>query len=147
MQLRLAEVRTPDPVLRARRRLAQSGRGYVDFALAEPGLFRLIFASNSVAAMALSRQHPGPFAMLGEILDDLFEVGFLNVEARIDAEVTCLAAMHGFSILNIDGPLQTATTRERETSLDRVLIAIDRSYAATSCARVGPHDLRADQSL
>src|SRR3954468_3129329 len=45
MRDRLAAVRTRDPVQRARRRLRATGRAYVEFALAEPGMFEVAFAA------------------------------------------------------------------------------------------------------
>ena len=50
MQERLATVRKRDPVARAQQRLRECGRAYVEFALAEPGLFRTAFTSQSAAA-------------------------------------------------------------------------------------------------
>lgn len=140
MQERLSLVKTRDPVLRARRRVAETGRGYVDFALAEPGLFRLAFSSASALAVATSGGR-NPFALLGELLDDLVDVGFLAPAARPGAEVTCWSAMHGFSVLCIDGALHDSA-KGRISALDRVLVTIDRSYAATTGATVGPRDLQ-----
>ncbi|GAB2972101.1 TetR/AcrR family transcriptional regulator [Nocardioides montaniterrae] len=143
MEKRLAGVRTREPVLRARRRLAETGRGYVDFALAEPGLFRLAFASTSAWPTTWPTAERDPFAILSHTLDDLVEVGFLSPEARVDAEITCWSAVHGFSMLHTEGALHGTDAKERDTALDRVLIAIDRSYAATTGAEIGPDDLRA----
>lgn len=141
MQARLAQVRTRDPVLRARRRLAATGRGYVDFAITEPGLFRLACASLSAVSSTIALPGRDPLVLLGEALDDLVGVGFLTAAARIDAEITCWSAVHGFSVISIDGPLQGSTAKERTIALDRVLIAIDRSYAATTGAAIGVRDL------
>ena len=41
----------------------------------------------------------------------------------------------------VHGPLRGCTDRERTPELDRVLVAIDRSYAATTGASVGPRVL------
>lgn len=141
MLTRLNGVDTQDPVLRARRRLAETGRAYVDYAVAEPGLFRLAVASLSTVTAASSYPERDPLQLLGQVLDDLVEVGFLAAEARVDAELTCWSAVHGFSVLSIDGPLRRADEAERSSALDRVLVAIDRSYAATTGARTGPNDL------
>lgn len=141
MQARLAKVRTRDPVLRARRRLAATGRGYVDFAVTEPGLFRLACSALSAVSSAIALPERDPFVLLGGVLDDLVDVGFLAPDARIGAEITCWSAMHGFAVLNVDGPMQSSTANERSAALERVLVAIDRSYAATTGAVVGPRDL------
>src|SRR3954452_24905446 len=42
---RLAKVRNRDPAVRALRRLREVGRAYVEFALAEPGLFEVAFSA------------------------------------------------------------------------------------------------------
>ncbi len=141
MQARLARVRTRDPVLRARRRLAATGRGYVEFAVTEPGLFRLACSALSAISSAIALPERDPFVLLGDVLDDLVNVGFLAPNARIGAEITCWSAMHGFSVLSVDGPMRNSTAKERAAALERVLIAIDRSYAATTGTPVGPRDL------
>ncbi|MTB84317.1 TetR family transcriptional regulator [Nocardioides sp. zg-578] len=142
LEERLARVEADDPVLRARRRLAEAGRGYVDFAVGDPHLFRLAFASAVVRDPAPA---PGrdPYGVLSRVLDDLVAVGFLAPSARPGAETTCWSAVHGFACLCIEGPLRDAAEAARAAELDHVLVAIDRSYAATTGAAVGPDDLRA----
>lgn len=135
----------PDPVRRARRRLAAVGRAYVQFALGEPGLFRLAFAATEGLPEGRPAVPPGaadPYGLLTAALDDLAAVGFLHPDARAGAETTCWSAVHGFSLLHVEGPLQTVPAPERAEALEGVLASIDRSYAATTGATVDPHDLR-----
>lgn len=141
MQRRLAAVQTTDPVLRARRRLAETGRAYVEFALDEPGLFRLAF---SVASSASTISRSGPYLVLRSALDDLVDVGFLSAQGRVGAEITCWSAVHGFSVLAIAGALDegAGVTPQTDEELARVLAAIDRSYAATTGSVVEAADLR-----
>jgi len=141
MQRRLAAVQTTDPVLRARRRLAETGRAYVEFALDEPGLFRLAF---SVASSASTISRSGPYLVLRSALDDLVDVGFLSAHGRVGAEITCWSAVHGFSVLAIAGALDegAGVTPQTDEELARVLAAIDRSYAATTGSIVEAADLR-----
>ncbi len=141
MRTRFDEVHENDPVLRARRRLAESGRAYVEYATSEPGLFRLAFGSLSNASVVQRSPEADPLRLLGQVLDELVVVGFLDHEARIDAELTCWSAVHGFSVLCIDGPLRQATVAERSAALDRVLAAIDRSYGATTGSPTSPSDI------
>ena len=141
MERRLGTVRTTDPVLRARRRLAEVGRGYVEFALAEPGLMRLAFSSVPAISDPQPPAAGDPLALLGQVLDELVAVGFLSAPARVGAEVTCWSAMHGFAVLSIDGALRGATSADREAGLERILTSIDRSYAATTGASTGFGDL------
>lgn len=140
MERRLAGVQATDPVLRARRRLAETGRAYVEFALGEPGLFRLAF---SVASRASTISRSGPYLVLRRVLDDLVDVGFLSAQGRVGAEITCWSAVHGFSVLAIAGALDEGAGIEPETDeeLARVLAAIDRSYAATTGSVVEAADL------
>ncbi len=142
MQTRLSAVSTEDPVLRARQRLAETGRAYVDFALSEPGLFRLAFSSLVVVGETLPPTDRDPYALLGHVLDDLVDVGFLAVDARPSAEITCWASVHGFSVLCIDGALRGAGEADRAAALEQMLTSIDRSYAATTGAQTAPGDLR-----
>ncbi len=138
---RLDAVQEPDPTLRARRRLAETGRAYVEFAVSEAELFRVAFGSIAVAPSQARSPEADPLRLLGQVLDELVEVGFLDPEARIDAELTCWSAVHGFSILCIDGPLREATAAERSAALDRVLVSIDRSYGASTGTPTSPEDI------
>ena len=111
----LATVRTRDPVLRARRRLSALGRGYVAFAVAEPGLFRVLFtAYPEMHDDAEQESGADPFGMLNKALDDLVDVGFLDPAARPAAEVICWSTAHGFATLATEGPLRGLTDAERE---------------------------------
>lgn len=141
LQARLDRVSTSDPVLRARRRLAEIGRGYVEFAVAETGLFRLAFASTATVATAGTAASRDPLALLATCLDELVAVGFLSPEARVDAEATCWSGVHGFSMLHIDGALSSADDAERDAALDGLLVAIDRSYGASTGTPTEPGDI------
>lgn len=148
MQRRLNDVEAADPVLRARLRLAAIGRAYVEFALSQPGLFRVASTAGSVTGPDQAPDHvqdheadPGPYAVLAQVLDELVDVGFLAAEARPGAEATCWSTLHGFSVLNIDGPLAGMDRDERAATLDIVLASLDRSYAATTGATVDPSDI------
>jgi AcrR family transcriptional regulator len=138
---RLDEVQESEPILRARRRLASVGRAYVEYAVSEPGLFRFAFSSLSSATADQESPETDPLGVLGQVLDELVEVGFLDPEARLHAELTCWSTVHGFSFLCTDGPLREATPAERSAALDRVLVAIDRSYGATTGSPTSPDDI------
>lgn len=131
-----------DPVLRARRRLVAIGEGYVAFALAEPGLFRSAFAAAGPVLVAGTEAvaTADPYGLLTAALDDLHAVGYLSSEARDGAEMTCWSAVHGFSLLHLEGPLVGEAAAAREVALQQVLATIDRSYAASSGTPIGPDD-------
>jgi AcrR family transcriptional regulator len=151
MRRRLDAFEEPDSARRARRRLREVGRAYVEFALAEPGLFAVAFSSEQPTADAepnsesatqtATEQTPteptptepthelagvGPYQLLGRCLDDLVEVGAMPPERREGADLGCWAAVHGFSVLCQSGPLHGLPPEQREAALDRLLDVVDR---------------------
>ena len=76
MLRRVKRVRVTDPLERARRRLREVGKAYVEYALAEPGLFAVAF--NPITLGDLS----GPYQQLTDALDDCVEAGFMRPEKR-----------------------------------------------------------------
>ena len=128
MERRLADVDDAEPVRRARRRLFATGAGYVEFALAETGLFRLLFTAYPDPPDGKGAAEAGedPYGMLNAALDDLVAVGYLGPDVRAGADVTCWSAVHGFAVLNVEGPLRGLPPAERERALEGLLLSIDR---------------------
>lgn len=132
-----------DPRQRAVERLEAIGRGYVDFALAQPGLFRVCFAAPPELTLA-GEPAPGPspapsngdapaadpFGVLNAALDDLVAVGHLPAERRPGAEVLCWSAVHGFATLHLDGPLAGTPDADREAALTAALAHISLGLGA-----------------
>ncbi|WP_148616073.1 TetR/AcrR family transcriptional regulator [Nocardioides rubriscoriae] len=134
MERRLAAVEAAeaddpvDPVHRARRRLSEVGAGYVDFAVAEPGLFRLLFTAYPEVPdkdLGKGTEVGDPFTVLNLALDDLVAVGYLDPVVREGAEITCWSAVHGFAVLNVEGPLRGLAAADREAALQALLAHID----------------------
>ena len=125
---RLARVDDEDPVRRARRRLMEIGAGYVEFALEETGLFRLLFTAYPEPPEGKDVNGTGddPYGMLNAALDDLVAVGYLSAGDRAGADVTCWSAVHGFAVLNVEGPLRGLSSVERAAALAGLLLDIDR---------------------
>lgn len=139
-----------DAQQRAVARLEAIGQGYVDFALAEPGLFRVCFAAPPDVVLpggpggsgddgAATAEQPAdgvsaadpvpdsdPFAVLNRALDDLVDVGWLPAERRPGAEVLCWSVVHGFATLHLDGPLAGTPAPEREQALAAALAHVSR---------------------
>ena len=135
MQARIAAVSDrDDDTARARAQLSQIGRAYVEFALAEPGLFRVAFASKADDAESPALGPPaggGPYGLLNEALDRLVEVGYLHPARRPGSEVACWAAVHGCAALCLDGPLRRLPSEPRESALSTLLDTIERGLGDT----------------
>jgi AcrR family transcriptional regulator len=128
MRNRLAAlVPDPDPARAAMARLEAMGRGYVDFALSEPGLFRTAFCRNPDKALDL-KAPDGPHTMLTRSVDDLIAVGFFREEARLGAEISAWSLVHGLSMLLLDGPLANLPAVEQQAVVDQTFNAFTRSF-------------------
>lgn len=129
-----------DPVAVALNRLVSTGRGYVRFALDEPGVFRTCFTGNLHAADdgppdAHDLSDKAPYALLGQMLDELVAVGYLDPADRPGAEAGPWAAVHGLALLFIDGPLRGASPEERDEAIERTLELVGRGLATGPSAR------------
>jgi hypothetical protein len=122
-----ALVPDPDPARAAMARLEAMGRGYVDFALSEPGLFRTAFCRNPDKALDL-KAPDGPHTMLTRSVDDLIAVGFFREEARLGAEISAWSLVHGLSMLLLDGPLANLPAVEQQAVVDQTFNAFTRSF-------------------
>ena len=131
MVARLNAVNSRGPkAIRALGRLRATGQGYIDFALAEPGLFRTAFAHSDSARAGHTRQTDStdtatrdhhPFQILIRCIDDLVATGVLSPDQRDGLDEAAWAAVHGLSTLFLDGPLSEADTARKELITDRLL--------------------------
>jgi AcrR family transcriptional regulator len=109
-------------------RLRTAGRGYVEFALTEPGWFATAFAIP--LDMPLDMPPDGPtddfdlFAILVRVLDELVSSGAIAPEARPGAEYVAWAAVHGIATLLTEGSLRNLRPAERDAAIDRVINAV-----------------------
>jgi AcrR family transcriptional regulator len=132
MQRRVAEVRVRDAQRRARAEVRAIGRAYVEFALAEPGLFRTAFACVPVEGDDLpvdrppEAAQPGPYELLSGALDRAVEVGLMAAERRPGAEYAAWSVVHGLSMLFVEGPLRALPAAEREHAIDIALDVVAR---------------------
>lgn len=126
-----------DATERAIARLRSTGRGYIRFALAEPGIFRTCFTGQLRFPSEPMADAPAPYALLGEMLDELVAVGWLAPEDRPGAEAGPWAAVHGLALLLVDGPLKDLGDAEREDAIERTLDLTARGLAT------GPEAVRA----
>jgi AcrR family transcriptional regulator len=117
----------PDPARAAMARLEAIGRGYVDFALSEPGLFRTAFCRNPNKTLDL-KAPDGPHVMLTKSVDDLITVGFFREEARLGVEISAWSLVHGLSMLLLDGPLANLPAVEQQAVLDQTFDTFTQSF-------------------
>ena len=140
MQELIAEVDPSDASAEAAAaRLRATGVAYVRFALNEPGLFRTGFAAAGHPEPQPPAGHgegePGPLQLLSAQLDGLLHAGGMAPELRPYAEFAAWSAVHGFSMLLLDGPLRELPALEREAALNRTLETVERGLRARSPPR------------
>lgn len=133
MRKRLASVPQPDdPVEAVIVRLEAIGYGYVDFALAEPGLFRTVFHRGSEGKdlhdPALHADPDNPHAMLIALVGRLVELGFLSEQQRLGTEIGAWSLVHGLASLLIDGPLAGMPADERTVVIDQTLSTYTETF-------------------
>jgi AcrR family transcriptional regulator len=115
----------------ARGCLRAVGLGYLNFAHAQPGLFRTAFSvpldddANPNPERA-GRSGLNPFQLLGAALDRLVEAGILATERRQGAEYLSWSAVHGLALLFTDGPLRSLTYVERLNLGKRVVEMVEK---------------------
>ncbi len=105
-------------------RLRAVGRAYVELALEQPELFRLMFGQSGLSCLdgGASQIHgPTPAELLGGVLDDLVAEGQMSSERRAGAELRAWAAVHGFASLVLDGRTGLQTKAQRTDALAALL--------------------------
>lgn len=116
-----------DPDADAVMRLFAVGRGYVTFALREPGLFRTAFGNRERKS---SEEWNSPaFDLLSDLLDELVEIGFTDPADRPDAELAAWSMVHGMSALLVERAITDEGPEAREAAIARVLTVVRRGLA------------------
>ncbi len=118
--------RTADPTLSPIIRFEKMGMSYVQFAIAQPTAYRLMYGADAVRA----EDHPKVREVVRRTLDELIEMiqeckaaGFLKTYHPRDVGMTVWSACHGLSLLLIDQHLQIDNVDqliERVTRIVRV---------------------------
>ena len=119
------------PADAARARLRAVGTGYMRFARKEPGLFRTAFSASENLRNSASPERAGgsgltPFQLLGSALNGLVEAGGLPGERRPGAELLAWSAVHGLSMLLINGPLRELDMATQEAVGQRLIDMVER---------------------
>ncbi len=116
---------------RARARVGAVGRGYMRFALREPGLFRIAFLQSDAAETDKNPENAGhsgmnPFELLGAALDGMVEAGVLPPARRPGAEYVAWSAVHGLALLTIDGPQRGVPRPQTDALGQRLLDMVEK---------------------
>jgi AcrR family transcriptional regulator len=117
-----------DPAEQALLYLLAAGRGYVHFALAEPGLFAAAFARSKHEIGDFGGQSEGGVTAAGFLmraLDGLIGVGLMAPEDREAAQTYAWACVHGLSTLLL-GPLGAVPPQEHERIIEMSLELVCR---------------------
>lgn len=123
-----------DPAQSAMERLGAVGRGYVRFALTEPGLFATAFTGGPAEAAGedpdpeprgVGDSGLGPGELLAQALDGMVDAGILDPADREAAATNAWASVHGLSELLL-GPLTGFSPAERETIIGDTLDLVCR---------------------
>ncbi len=129
MEAELARCEDVDDLqVQAWQRMCAIGRGYVHFAMSEPGLFATAFnrkdeighVEGETGASGLNAEQ-----LLEWALDGLLEVGSLAPADREAAATNAWAVVHGLSMLLL-GPLRDLPAAEREPLIDSTLDLVGR---------------------
>ncbi|MBN4667603.1 TetR/AcrR family transcriptional regulator [Pandoraea nosoerga] len=123
-----------DRVALARARMRAVGVGYLRFARAEPGLFHTAFAPSENVRSPADPAKAGasglnPFELLGAALDGMLAAGIIDPAQRPGAEYLAWAAVHGLSVLVIDGPLRDLPDNEVDALGHRLVAMVERGLA------------------
>jgi AcrR family transcriptional regulator len=120
---------------RARARFRATGSAYLDFALAEPGLFAVAMHPGAQP----DKEHPvpdargpgglGPYQLLVHCVDELVSTGVLSAENRAFTDVAAWASVHGLAVLLLDGPLAALGPDERQAAIERLLDLVEGGLA------------------
>ncbi|MFF7177753.1 WHG domain-containing protein [Streptomyces sp. NPDC008121] len=122
-----------DPTLAAELRLAALGRGYVGFALDHPGLYRAAFCtprSTCADGWAPTGQTSEPepeiraFTLLTDALEALARTRGLPDRVRPATEMAAWSAVHGLSLLLLDGPLRRLPAPRRQAVVESTLAMV-----------------------
>ncbi len=115
----------------ARASLRAVGSGYLQFALAETGLFRTAFSVPDTVEGDDDPAKAGdsglnPFQLLGAALDRMVQARLLPPARRPGAEYLAWSAVHGMALLLIDGPLRGLPSEQVRSLGQRLLVMVEK---------------------
>jgi AcrR family transcriptional regulator len=102
-------------------RLRAVGKGYIKFALDEPGWFTVAFFGADPIGLADETASAPPYLALIDALDAMVSAKELSPGRRVGAEWPCWSAVHGFAELALRGPLRHASRRDIDALAGRTV--------------------------
>jgi AcrR family transcriptional regulator len=104
------------------------GEAYVEFAVAHPAHFRVMFGPcepQEEDLACLGQQGRGTYQILIDVLDQLVAAGVVSAEARAGAELPMWSFVHGLASLLVDGSISLVAEERRHALRGglRVLLA------------------------
>jgi AcrR family transcriptional regulator len=121
--------RANNPVADAASQMKAVGRGYIGFALRDPGLFALAFPGDKSPLSELPSSPDSPWLLLTGALDALVAAGELAAAERDLAATSAWAAVHGMSHLLL-GPLANFPNHNQliEACLNTTIRGVSHSH-------------------
>lgn len=118
-----------DPALAAETRLAALCRGYVAFAVAQPGLYRSAFSTPPADDAETTAEGPGTtelraFTLLTDALGAVAATARPPRAARPAAEAAAWSAVHGLSLLLLQDPLRRLPAQRRDDVVESTLAMV-----------------------
>lgn len=110
-------------------RLLASGRGYILMATRERGLFRTAFCQYEGEDRGAPPTDAPGFTLLGQLLDDLVDTGYLAAADRPGAEIAAWAPVHGLASLIVDGALPWLDEAGLKAAIAATLAVVGRGLA------------------
>ena len=117
------------------------GRAYVEFALDNPRLFRLMFGEQGISCLRGETKQqravaaPTPYELLGQSLDELVTDKLLAPRMRPGAELKAWSLVHGFASLALDGravfPSRNVCSVALESMLDFAVAGLCRAQGTS----------------
>jgi len=134
MQAEIARHRpTGDDVVDARRFVHATGRAYVDYALAQQGLFRTAFDRQGglESNVATGEEWVSPHEWLTEGLQRLIAAGLLPAAEMESARMLAWSSVHGLAWL-LMGPMSDLPKRTRNQLIEATLDQCERGLTPTA---------------
>ncbi|MFD0373412.1 TetR/AcrR family transcriptional regulator [Streptomyces sp. NPDC059071] len=119
-----------DPALAAEARLAALCRGYVAFAVEQPGLYRSAFGAPRTATGCPDAEPEAgagevrAFTLLTDALTALAATARPPRASRPAADAAAWSAVHGLSLLLLEGPLRRLPAQRRNDVVDSTLAMV-----------------------